>query len=123
MMMIIAQLTAAAQGLASHLLWILPTFIGKIPEPDSRRDSPAALPGLSQLSGDLEPADDRSQGHCPCCDQLLTSSHVQADHAEGQPGHRASGEELEPADVAAGSLRKHRNQHSECKTGYNNMMV
>ena len=122
MMMITAQLTAAAQGLASHLLWILPTFIGKIPEPDSRRDS-AALPGLGQLGGDLEPADDRSQGHCPCCDQLLTSSHVQADHAEGQPGHRASGEELEPPDVAAGSLRKHRNQYSECKTGYNNKMV
>ena len=61
MMMIRAQLTAAAQGLASHLLWILPTFIGKIPEPDSRRDSAAALPGLGQLGGDLEPADDRSQ--------------------------------------------------------------
>ena len=74
MMMVTAQLTAAAQGLASHLLWILPTFIGKIPEPDSRRDSAAALPGLGQLGGDLEPADDRSQGHCPRSDQLLTSS-------------------------------------------------
>ena len=45
------------QGLASQILWIIPTFIGKIPIPQEKQDISAGL--LSDISNHLDPADDR----------------------------------------------------------------
>ena len=43
----------------SQVLWILPTFIGKIPEPDERLDSEEDISFLHNDLDRLDPADDR----------------------------------------------------------------
>ena len=44
------------QGLMSQILWILPTFIGKIPDPDDRLDTENLI--YDNLDH-LDPAEDR----------------------------------------------------------------
>ena len=53
---VILIIIVTCQGLMSQILWILPTFIGKIPDPDERQDSENLIPDTLDH---LDTAEDR----------------------------------------------------------------
>ena len=101
------------QGLMSQVLWILPTFIGKIPEPDERLDSEEDISFLHNDLDGLDPADDRL---IQLKVILVTIWFVQNLDPRRESVDCAAREELEQADEAAGGLRQHRNQLPQCES-------